>query len=80
MTMSARDLPLERVPVDRWPCGHVATVPGWRCVQGDCPSAEQVGDPIAVLPVLFHLLWRQELHVELSMPLHTDAVVTAVSA
>lgn len=43
-------------------------------------GAEQVGDPIAVLPVLFHLLWRQELHVELSMPLRTDAVVTAVSA
>jgi hypothetical protein len=24
-------------------------------------GAEQVGDPIAVLPVLFHLLWRREL-------------------
>jgi hypothetical protein len=43
-------------------------------------GAEQVGDPLAVLPVLFHLLWHQKLHVELSMPLHTDAIVTAVSA
>lgn len=38
-------------------------------------GAETVGDPIAVLPVLFHLLWRQELHVELSVPLHTETVV-----
>ena len=43
-------------------------------------GAEAVGDPIAVLPVLFHLLWRQELHVDLSVPLHPDAVVTAVGA
>ena len=29
-----------------------------------------VGDPIAVLPVLFHLLWRQALLVDLTVPLH----------
>ncbi|WP_214367032.1 TnsA-like heteromeric transposase endonuclease subunit [Pseudonocardia sp. H11422] len=39
-------------------------------------GAEAVGDPIAVLPVLFHLLWRRELHVDLARPLHPDAVVT----
>ncbi len=39
-------------------------------------AAEAVGDPIAVLPVLFHLLWRHELHADLSMPLHPDAVIT----
>jgi hypothetical protein len=39
-------------------------------------GAEAVGDPIAVLPVLFHLLWCRELHVDLSEPLHPDAVVT----
>jgi len=43
-------------------------------------GAEAVGDPIVVLPVLFHLLWRRELHVDLSRPLHPDAVVAAVSA
>ncbi|GAA1623457.1 TnsA-like heteromeric transposase endonuclease subunit [Nonomuraea maheshkhaliensis] len=33
-------------------------------------GVEQVGDPIAVLPTLFHLLWQQELAVDLSLPLH----------
>jgi hypothetical protein len=32
-------------------------------------GAESVGDPIAVLPVLFHLLWVQELRADLSLPL-----------
>ena len=42
-------------------------------------GAESVGDPIAVLPVLFHLLWRRELVVDLSVPLHQAAIViTAV--
>ncbi|MGQ0841331.1 TnsA-like heteromeric transposase endonuclease subunit [Actinokineospora sp.] len=40
-------------------------------------GAGWVGDPIAVLPVLFHLLWRGELRTDLSRPLHPDAVVTA---
>lgn len=45
-------------------------------------GAEQVGDPIAVLPVLFHLLWRRDLHANLNRPLHPDAKITtgAVSA
>jgi hypothetical protein len=29
-----------------------------------------VGDPIVVLPVLFHLLWRHDLITDLSLPLH----------
>lgn len=29
-------------------------------------GARQVGDPIAVLPVLYHLLWRHNLHAELA--------------
>jgi hypothetical protein len=33
-------------------------------------GAEAVGDPIAVLPVLFHLLWHQELSVDVSVPLY----------
>src|SRR6266542_2278746 len=43
-------------------------------------GAEAVGDPIAVLPVLFHLLWRHELVTDLSVPLHPDATVTSVVA
>ena len=30
-------------------------------------GAEAAGDPIAVLPVLYHLLWRQELAADLSV-------------
>ncbi|MDQ2739582.1 MAG: TnsA-like heteromeric transposase endonuclease subunit [Actinomycetota bacterium] len=43
-------------------------------------GAEAVGDPIAVLPVLFHLLWCHELIADLSMPLDEVTVLrTAVS-
>lgn len=38
-------------------------------------AAEAVGDPIAVLPVLFHLLWRQDLATDLSVPLHPFTTV-----
>ena len=43
-------------------------------------GAEAVGDPIAVLPVLFHLLWRHELVTDLSVPLHPCAAVTTAAA
>jgi hypothetical protein len=43
-------------------------------------GAEAAGDPIAVLPVLFHLLWRQELATDLSVPLHPSAAVTSMAA
>lgn len=38
-------------------------------------GAASVGDPIAVLPVLFHLLWCQDLTVDLSVPLHDGSRV-----
>lgn len=38
-------------------------------------GAEAAGDPVAVLPVLFHLLWRHELETDLSVPLHQSAMV-----
>lgn len=38
-------------------------------------GAELVGDPVAVLPVLFHLLWRQDLTIDVSVPLHDGARV-----
>ncbi|TKA10959.1 TnsA-like heteromeric transposase endonuclease subunit [Actinacidiphila oryziradicis] len=43
-------------------------------------GAEQVGDRLAVLPVLYHLLWRQELAADLVMdPLGTDTPVHLTS-
>lgn len=38
-------------------------------------GARAVGDPIAVLPVLFHLLWRHDLTAALSVPLHEQTLV-----
>lgn len=43
-------------------------------------GAEQVGDRLAVLPVLYHLLWRQELTADLvTAPLGTDTLVHLAS-
>lgn len=39
-------------------------------------GAQEAGDPIAVLPVLFHLMWCHRLAADLSVPLHPDTVVT----
>ena len=39
-------------------------------------GAHRVGDPIGVLPVLFHLLWRHDLQADLSVPLHPWVTVT----
>jgi hypothetical protein len=39
--------------------------------------AASAGDPMAVLPVLFHLLWRHELETGLLVPLHPEAEVRA---
>lgn len=41
-------------------------------------GAAAAGDPIAVLPVLFHLLWRGDLAVDLSVPLHEATLVRPV--
>lgn len=38
-------------------------------------GADMVGEPVAALPVLFHLLWCQELMVDLSVPLHAASRV-----
>ncbi len=43
-------------------------------------GAEAVGDPIAVLPVLFHLLWRHDLVADLSTPLREHTPVTTRTA
>ena len=39
-------------------------------------GTREVGDPIAVLPRLFHLLWLRELVVGLSRPLYQVSVVS----
>jgi hypothetical protein len=41
--------------------------------RGLLTGARAVGDPIAVLPVLFHLLWRRELDVDLEAGLLSAA-------
>lgn len=43
--------------------------------RGMVEGAGLVGDLIAVMPVLFHLLWGQVLQVDLSVPLHAESVV-----
>jgi hypothetical protein len=43
-------------------------------------GAEAAGDTIAVLPVLYHLLWRQELTADLSVPLHPGVSVALAAA
>lgn len=48
-----------------------AFAPGVELMAG----AEAVGDPLAVLPVLFHLMWRQDLVADLSTPLHAGTSV-----
>ncbi|MGW4304765.1 TnsA-like heteromeric transposase endonuclease subunit [Streptomyces californicus] len=40
-------------------------------------GASAVGDPIKVLPVLFHLLWSHELTADVSVPLHALSLVSA---
>lgn len=40
-------------------------------------GAQEVGDPIAVLPVLFHLMWRHELIADLSVALDAATIVRA---
>ena len=40
-------------------------------------GAAAAGDPIAVVPVLFHLLWCHELRFELATPLHQATLVSA---
>ena len=43
-----------------------------------CPlawAAAQVGDPIAVLPVLYHLLWSGELRTDMTERLDGLSVV-----
>lgn len=40
-------------------------------------AARQVGDPIRVRPVLFHLLWRGRLSADLGRPLGETTILTA---
>ncbi|MFI0794759.1 hypothetical protein ACH4OY_19035 [Micromonospora rubida] len=42
-------------------------------------GAETVGDPIAVLPTLFHLLWSRRLDVDLAVRLDSSSIVRTAS-
>lgn len=41
-------------------------------------AASRAGDPIAVLPVLFHMMWRKDLVCDLNVPMHAGTVVRPV--
>lgn len=43
-------------------------------------AALEAGDPIAVLPVLFHLMWQHELEAELAVALRHDTVLHPAAA
>jgi hypothetical protein len=43
-------------------------------------GTRRVGDPIAVLPTVFHLLWTGLLHTDLTARLDTTSLVSAVAA
>ena len=43
-------------------------------------GAAAVGDPIAVLPALFHLMWRHALVADLAVRLTADTLVVAGTA
>jgi len=38
-------------------------------------GVEAVGDPLSVLPTLYHLLWCGDLRLDLSVPLGDGAVI-----
>ena len=40
-------------------------------------GAAAVGDPMAVLPALFHLMWRHALVADLAVRLTADTLVVA---
>lgn len=42
-------------------------------------GAERVGDPIVVLPALFHLMWRRELVADLGLVLGEHSLVVAAA-
>jgi hypothetical protein len=39
--------------------------------------ARGLGDTIAALPVIYHLIWRRELHIDLRVPLHEHSIVAS---
>ncbi|MEU7158920.1 hypothetical protein [Streptomyces chrestomyceticus] len=43
-------------------------------------GAAAAGEPLAVLPVLFYLLWSHELTVDMSMPLHSGLLASPGAA
>jgi hypothetical protein len=50
------------------------------CPRALMDGAERAGDPLATLPVLFHLMWRHELAADLSLVLSHRSIVRAAEA
>lgn len=50
------------------------------CPQALMPGAETVGDPLATLPVLYHLLWTRQLLADLSLVLSDRTIVATAPA
>jgi len=48
--------------------------------RGLLDGASSVGEPVAVLPTCYHLLWRGVLTADLTVPLHDRTVVRAAGA
>jgi hypothetical protein len=43
-------------------------------------GAAQVGDPVAVLPVAYHLLWHRELACDMSVLLRSTSMAWRIPA
>jgi hypothetical protein len=52
----------------------------FRWPQALMAGAERAGDPIATLPVLYHLMWRHELEADLSLVLSDRTLVRTAGA
>ncbi|GGT11471.1 hypothetical protein GCM10010176_065190 [Nonomuraea spiralis] len=55
-------------------------LPAFARPRGLMAGAEEAGDPIATLPVLFHLMWRHQLRADPSLVLSDRTIVEAALA
>lgn len=77
-TANVRWLAGYRHPRHRVPATAAALVEVFASPTPLMAGAEAVGDPLAVLPTLFHLLWCHELIADLSIPLGEGTVLRMV--
>ena len=75
VTANLRWLAGYRHPRHRLPAAAAALMGVFAAPRSLMVAAEQVDDPVEVLPVLYHLLWWQELVADLCAPLRARTVV-----